>query len=196
MPIADAPALNAGVRTMSLLFTCRTSCTEPDRAAVLSVIGPYAEPIGTATSLEALYEPTTRPAKARAAFANLYAAVALLVALVGVYTLSGAVALGSACETGIRLALGAMNADVVLRLLSRACTPAALGVAAGSTLLLVVTELFVEGGGRLPAATHLVIGATLQLTTSAMHWGRHCSSCGSLSSRSCGTTATCTPMGP
>lgn len=94
----------AGVRSMSMLVTRQTPCDEPTRRPVVSAIAPHAQPLGPAVTLRSLYEPAGRPARARAAVANVYAAVALLVLLAGVYTLSGSVVLGSAFEAGMRRA--------------------------------------------------------------------------------------------
>lgn len=167
VPVGDAPALQAAVRVMSLLFTCRPSCSETHRQAVLMAVLPYAEPLGDVTTLQALFEPAQRPARARAALANVYAAVALMVVLAGVYTLSGAVVLGSAFEAGVRLALGAQRADVVIRLVTRVCTPAAVGIATGAVVLLVVVRSITESGDRAPGAMDLSIAATLLFVTAA-----------------------------
>lgn len=167
VPIGDATALSATVRVMSLLFTCRPACGETHRQAVLAAVGPYAEPLGDVSTLRALYEPATRPARARAALANVYGAVALMVVLAGVHTLSGAVVLGSAFEAGMRLALGAQRADVVVRLVTRVCTPAAVGIAAGAVALLMLTQSVTGSGERAPGAMDLSIAATLLLVTAA-----------------------------
>jgi hypothetical protein len=166
LPLRVAPAVGAQVRRMALVFSCRANCTEATHESIVAAIGPYADALGPPTPLSTHYDAILRPAKARAALANVYAMVALLVVLAGVYTLSGAVVLGSAFEAGMRMALGAHRTDVVLRLLSRACTPAAFGVAAGAVIVLLATGTRLREGPVVVSAGDLSLAALMLITTS------------------------------
>ena len=99
--------------------------------------------------------------------ANVYAAIALLIVVAGVYTLSGAVVLGSAFESGMRLTLGAQRAAVVARLVTRVCTPASIGIATGAMITVAVTTRLIASptarpsGGDLSGAALLLFGTAV-----------------------------------
>ncbi len=143
-PAAYAPLAQAPPRTATLLLRLRRG--DPRAAApavrrVFAALDPGVVPFAV-EPLTATLAASLAPARFTAVLLGLFAAVALLLALIGVH---GVLAYGVAervPEVGLRMALGATRADVMAAILGRGLTLAGAGVglglvaaAAGSRLL-------------------------------------------------------------
>ena len=121
-------------------------------------------PLYRATSLDRAVAITMAQDRVTTALLAAFAALALLLAAVGVYgVLSGDVTRRRK-EIGIRLALGASGAAVTRMVLRRAMTPAVGGVVIGIGLALVLARsmsALVFGIGAYDVATFLVVTAAL-----------------------------------
>jgi ABC-type antimicrobial peptide transport system permease subunit len=76
---------------------------------------------------------------------NLFAGlgfIALLLAFTGIYTLMGFAVVQRTRELGVRMALGARRADVLLTLLAQYSTPLAVGVVVGLALAVAASQVF------------------------------------------------------
>lgn len=166
--VTQAAEFNLSVPSMHLLFSCAGVCGADVVGRVVEAVAPHADADSPAVDLASIYAAAARPARVRALVANVYAVIALLIVVAGVYTLSGAVVLGSAFESGMRLALGAQRAAVVVRLVARVCTPASLGLAAGAVLTMTASARWVPASVAQPTAVDLSGAATLLLGTSAV----------------------------
>ena len=164
----QASALKVRLPSMQLLFSCVGRCDADVVRRLGEAVAPHADVVAPAVALTSLYEAAARPTRLRALVANVYAAMALLIVVAGVYTLSGAVVLGSAFESGMRLALGAQRAAVVARLVTRVCTPASLGIAAGAVLTIALGARALTTPATRPTGTDLSGAAMLLLATSVI----------------------------
>ena len=153
---------------MQLLFSCPGRCEAAAVRALSDAVGVHADVVGSPVALASFYETTARPTRVRAMVANVYAGIALLIVVAGVYTLSGAVVLGSAFESGMRLTLGAQRAAVVARLVTRVCTPAALGIAVGAVITVAVSARLITVPVMRPAGADLSGAAAVLFATAVL----------------------------
>lgn len=167
LDLSQAVALRVRVPTMQVLFTCAATCTPDVVGRLTDAITPYAD-VDAPVQLTALYDLAARPTRARALVANVYAGIALLIVVAGIYTLSGAVVLGSAFESGMRLALGAGRRDIVFRLLARVCMPAVLGIAAGTAGVLMVKSRLTSAILSAPSGSDITGAAAILLMTAVI----------------------------
>ena len=79
---------------------------------------------------------------------GLFAAVALALASVGIYSVLSYIVRGRSREIGIRTALGARTSDVVRLVVVEGMTPALIGIAAGAVAALGVGAAAAEAGLR------------------------------------------------
>lgn len=166
--VTQALTLRVRVPSMQLLFACAGRCDAEVARRLGDAVARHADVVAPAVDLAGIYQAAARPTRLRAVVANVYAAMALLIVVAGVYTLSGAVVLGSAFESGMRLALGAQRAAVVARLVARVCTPASLGIAAGALLTVALSAQILTTPAMRPTGGDLSGAATLLLATSVI----------------------------
>ena len=81
--------------------------------------------------MEAVLDETLASQRFNALILGLFAAVALTLASVGIYSVLSYIVRGRSREIGIRAALGAGTADVVRLVVVEGMTPAMVGIAAG-----------------------------------------------------------------
>ncbi len=165
LPLEAVVTFDLPMPTMQLLVACQAACPADAIAGVVRAIGPYAEPRAPVTTLGALYERANRPARAWALAANTYAALTLLIVMLGVYTLSGAVVVRSAFEAGMRLVVGASRTDVVARLVARVCTPASIGIATGVAVTMAAMRQLAVLDASAPIGRTLAAAAAVLFVT-------------------------------
>lgn len=96
-------------------------------------------PLSNVRTLADLVAGSAEPRRLGALLMSLFAAIALLLTLVGVYGAVAQVVAQSTKEIGVRIAMGATHGDVVSLVVLRALRMALSGVAAGSLLAWVAT---------------------------------------------------------
>ncbi len=93
------------------------------------------------TSMDAMVADTIAKPRLRVFLIGVFAALALLLAMAGVYGVMNYVITQRRAEFGLRVALGASSADVVRLVLGRAMRLATVGLAVGLALSLAATRL-------------------------------------------------------
>ena len=106
--------------------------------------------------MDAVLDETLSAQRFSAVLLGLFAAVALTLASVGIYSVLSYIVRGRSREIGIRSALGAKRFDVVRLVVVEGMTPALIGVAAGAIAAL--------GAGRLMAKLVYGVSASDPLT--------------------------------
>ena len=94
----------------------------------------------------------------------MFAAVALVLASVGIYSVLSYIVRGRSREIGIRSALGAQTGDVLRLVVREGMTPALVGIAAGSLAALAASvslERLVFGVSASDPLTLAAVAATL-----------------------------------
>jgi predicted permease len=89
------------------------------------------QPVEDIRTMEAVLDDTLMSQRFNALILGLFAAVALTLASVGIYSVLSYIVRGRSREIGIRTALGARTADVVRLVVIEGMTPALVGIAAG-----------------------------------------------------------------
>jgi len=89
------------------------------------------QPIEDIRTMESVLDETLTSQRFSALLLGLFAAVALTLASVGIYSVLSYIVRGRSREIGIRTALGARTADVVRLIIIEGMTPALIGIAAG-----------------------------------------------------------------
>ena len=97
-------------------------------------------PIGDVRTMEQLIATSIARARFSSLLLTLFAVVAALIACVGLYGVMSHLVAQRGREIGIRMALGAAQADVLRMILSRGMAIAAIGIAAGLGLALALTR--------------------------------------------------------
>jgi predicted permease len=100
-------------------------------AAVVRAIDPE-QPVEDIRTMEAVIEETLTSQRFSALLLGLFAAVALALASIGIYSVLSYIVRGRSREIGIRTALGARTADVLRLVVVEGMTPALLGIGAGA----------------------------------------------------------------
>ena len=154
-----------------LVVTMRTSVPPLSLAksatAVIRAIDPQ-QPVENVRTMDAVLEQTMRSQRFSAGLLGLFAAVALLLASIGIYSVLSYIVRGRAREIGIRAALGAGTADVLRLVLVEGMTPTLIGIAAGVVAALAASRVLsrlVFGVSASDPLTLVVVGATLALVS-------------------------------
>jgi len=124
------------------------------------------QPVEEIKSMENVLEETLTSQRFGAVLLGLFAAVALLLASVGIYSVLSYIVRGRSREIGIRTALGAQPADVLQLVVREAMTPALIGVGAGVVAALASSRLMrnmVFGVSPSDPLTLTAVAATLTL---------------------------------
>ncbi|PYQ76542.1 MAG: ABC transporter permease [Acidobacteria bacterium] len=123
----------------SLSFAVRTmvppASLAQSAAGIVRAIDPE-EPVEDIRTMEAVVDETLTSQRFSALLLGMFAAVALVLASVGIYSVLSYIVRGRSHEIGIRTALGAGKADVVRLVVVEGMTPAIVGIAAGAVAAL------------------------------------------------------------
>jgi hypothetical protein len=115
------------------------SLAEPLREEVLSVT--HDEPITNIRTLESVFEGSVANSKFQMTLLGIFAAVALVLAALGIYGVVSWWVTSRIREIGIRLALGAQPGDVMKQIVAHSLKLTLIGVAIGLALLLLIVAL-------------------------------------------------------
>ena len=112
----------------------------PPAAAALRAIDPE-QPVQDIRTMQDVVDETLTSQRFSALLLGLFAAVALALASVGIYSVLSYIVRGRSREIGIRTALGARSADVVRLVVYEGMTPALIGIAAGAVAALGASQI-------------------------------------------------------
>ncbi len=144
----------------------------PALRTVLAELDP-ALPLSEVTTLENLIGRSMAGRRFIVALVGLFAAIALLLAMAGVYGVQAYTVAGQTSEIGVRVALGAGHADVLRRIVLRAMRPAAVGIVVGLAgalaLSRVMASLLFQVRASDPAA-YLGAAGLLMVTALMSCW--------------------------
>jgi len=120
--------------TFTLAFAIRTTVppltmAKPAAAAIHDV-DPN-QPVQQATTMDEIVEQTLAPQQFSAMLLGVFAAAAILLASVGIYSVLSYIVRGRQREIGIRAALGAGTGAVLRLVIAEALTPTCIGIAIG-----------------------------------------------------------------
>jgi predicted permease len=125
-----------------------------------------AQPVENVRTMQAVVDETLASQRFSTLLLGLFAAVALALAAVGIYSVLSYIVRGRSREIGIRTALGAQAGDVVRLVVFEGMTPALTGIAAGAAGALVsarVLEKLVFGVSASDPLTLASVAGTLAL---------------------------------
>ena len=123
--------VRANAEPASLTRMVREQLSQMDREVPLSQV----------TTLSRALEATVAAPRMRASLLGLFAALAMLLAAIGVYGVVAYMVGQRTQEIGVRLALGAKAADVLLMLVREAMRPVAIGIVLGVAGAYAMTRL-------------------------------------------------------
>jgi putative ABC transport system permease protein len=98
-------------------------------------------PVDEVKTMDAILDETTSSQRFSATLLAVFAAVALVLASVGIYSVLSYIVRGRSREIGIRTALGASTSAVVRMVIGEGMGPAAIGIALGAAATLVTGRL-------------------------------------------------------
>jgi len=134
------------------------------RAAIASLDADL--PVARVLPLAHYVEQARRAARFLGLLSATLAAIALLLAVVGVYGVASGSVTRRTSEIGVRVALGASRADVLRLVLGQGMTPVVLGCAAGLALSALLAPLYAHllfGVRPFDPATYAAVAAVLAL---------------------------------
>ena len=132
-PTVYMPLMQAPWNTMTLLVRTAGEPTAvmADVARVIGSLDPALAP-GDVSTLDRILSAGLSPQRLTAAMLSVFAGIALVLAVIGIYGVMSYTVSQRRHEIGIRMALGAQRGDVVRRVLRQGLVLAAVGVAIGS----------------------------------------------------------------
>jgi len=163
----DRPSLTPGRPVLNAHATPPRSC-QPRASAGCSLVDPQ-QPIYNVRTLDEVAAGSVAVQRFNALLLTLFACLAVILTLVGVYGLMAYWVTASTKEIGVRIALGANRHEVLAMVLGRSLRLTVLGAAAGIVIALV-TVRFLAGllygvkptdFATFASATLFVLGASL-----------------------------------
>jgi putative ABC transport system permease protein len=124
------------------------------------------QPVAEVQTMAQRLDRELTPQRFSALLLGVFAAVALLLAAVGIYSVLSHIVRGRSREIGLRAALGAQRADVLRLVVGEAMAPALVGIAAGTIASIAsarVVDTLVFGVSATNPLTLGAAGATLAL---------------------------------
>src|SRR4029453_18344674 len=125
-------------------FTIRTSVPPATLVhsvvAAIRVIDPE-QPVGDVRTMRQVIDGQVTPQRLSAMLLGIFAAVALLLAAVGIYSALSYIVRGRSREIGIRTALGAPKVDVLRMVVVEGMAPTLVGIAAGTIAALALARV-------------------------------------------------------
>jgi putative ABC transport system permease protein len=131
-PVVYFAAAQGSWDTMTLIVRTAGSplAVTSDVQRVIASLDPALAP-GNLQTLERMLSSSLSPQRVTAAMLSVFAGIALLLAVIGIYGVISYSVNQRTHEIGIRMALGAQRADVIRRVLRQGVVLAALGIALG-----------------------------------------------------------------
>jgi predicted permease len=123
-------SLPFGMQTIVLRTAVPPMSLAKQAADIVRAIDPE-QPVEDIRTMDAVLDQTLRSQRFSALLLGLFAAVALALASVGIYSVLSYIVRGRSREIGIRTALGARTGDVVRLVIVEGMTPALIGIGAG-----------------------------------------------------------------
>jgi predicted permease len=127
-------------------------------ASVVRAIDPE-QPVDAIRPMEELLDDTLRSQRFSALLLGLFAAVALALASVGIYSVLSYIVSGRSREIGIRTALGAQTSDVVRLIVREGMTPTLVGIAVGTVGALASAAILDRVSFGVSGSDPLTLGA-------------------------------------
>jgi predicted permease len=130
--------------------------------AVIRAVDPE-QPIQNVRTMVELRDETLTSQRFSALLLASFAAVALVLATVGIYSVLSYIVRGRSREIGIRTALGARTADVLRLVVLEGMTPTLIGIAAGAAAALVSARLLERLVFGISASDPMTLGGVAAL---------------------------------
>jgi predicted permease len=127
-------------------------------SAVVRTMDPE-QPVEDIRSMETVIEETLTSQRFSALLLGVFAAVALTLATVGIYSVLSYIVRGRNREIGIRTALGAQTADVLRLVVLEGMTPALIGICAGAAAALGTARILQQLVYGISASDPLTLAA-------------------------------------
>jgi putative ABC transport system permease protein len=169
LPLAQQPARSAAIVVratgdpLDIVPAVRAIVREVDADLPLSGIGTMQQAMRQAVAMPRLY----------LSFFTFFAAVALVLAAIGIYGVTSYAVTQRTAEIGVRMALGANAADVQRLVLRRALLLVSIGLATGTALALALSRLLAGLLFNLSPtdpATFIVIATLLAVVAVVASW--------------------------
>lgn len=166
----------AGIDAAKALLLLRTAIAptavfDSVRATLLSIDPEL--PVNNLSSMEQIIRQERADARALVLTMGIFAGLALLLAMIGVYVVLTHLVASQTREIGIRMALGATPANVGLRIARETLKPLAIGLISGLTGSLLVSramESFLIGIAPTDPVTYLLAAATVLVCAPPAVW--------------------------
>jgi predicted permease len=134
-------------------------------SGVIRALDPQ-QPVEDVQTMEAVLNETLTSQRFSALLLGLFAAVALTLASVGIYSVLSYIVRGRSREIAVRTALGARTSDVLRLVIFEGMTPAVIGIAAGAVAALAAARILsrlVYGVSASDPVTLMAVAGTLAL---------------------------------
>jgi putative ABC transport system permease protein len=139
MPYEQAPSLTQSMSLVVRAAQDPTSLIQPIRREVLA-LDPNL-PVYNVQTMEAVIEKSISDRRLNMTLLAIFAGVAMLLSMVGIYSVMSYTVTQSTREIGIRMALGAQASDVLRLVVGQGLALALVGVIVGVAGALVLTRL-------------------------------------------------------
>jgi len=149
--------------TLVLRTSVPPASVSPSAVGVIRALDPE-QPVQAVRTMDQVRDEQLTSRRFSALLLGGFAAVALVLASVGIYSVLSYIVRGRSREIGIRTALGAQRADVLRLVIVEGMSPALVGIAAGMIAALAsakVMETLVFGVSASDPLTLAAVGATL-----------------------------------
>jgi predicted permease len=159
--------------TLALRTSVPPETLAPAATAAIRALDPE-QPVDDVRTMEDVLDETLTAQRFSALLLALFAAVALTLASVGIYSVVSYIVRGRSREIGIRTALGARTGDVLRLVVREGMLPSLVGIAAGAAAALVsarVLDRLVFGVSATDPLTLAAVALTLILVTLAASAG-------------------------
>jgi predicted permease len=156
---------SAGDLTLVLRTSVPPASMAPSAVGVIRALDPE-QPVENVRTMVEVRDQQLTSQRLGATLLGVFAAVALTLATVGIYSVLSYIVRGRSREIGIRAALGAKTGDVLRLVVREGMIPVGLGIAAGSAAAVVASlslERLVFGVSASDPVTLAAVAATLAL---------------------------------
>lgn len=166
-PLAQTPYVISSVALLVRSATPPTQLARPVRQAIQEIDA--AVPVFDIRTMTSIIREATATSRYSAMLVGLFAALALLLAAVGIHGLGAFAAAQRTQEIGVRITLGATRTDILRLVASQGLTPAVIGLVIGAVAAVAVTRLLTSLLYDVEASDPLLFtGAVLMLLVVAL----------------------------